>query len=76
MIMFSASWKQGKKNITQKEELSDDYLMDIGLVMQRRFYVPHGKRDAIEKITTYISASMSPSGGGHCSLTIKCNMQW
>jgi uncharacterized protein YjiS (DUF1127 family) len=31
------SFLEARKNITQKEELSDAELMDIGLVMQRRF---------------------------------------
>jgi hypothetical protein len=38
-----------RKNKTQKEEPSDDDLMDTGLVVQRRFYLPRGKREAIEK---------------------------
>jgi hypothetical protein len=38
-----------RKNTTQKEESSDDDLMDTGLVVQRRFYLPHEKREAIEK---------------------------
>jgi hypothetical protein len=38
-----------RNNKTQKEEPSDDDLMEIGLVVQRRFYLPRGKREAIEK---------------------------
>jgi hypothetical protein len=38
-----------RKNKTQKEEPSDDDLVDTGLVVQRRFYLPRGKREAIEK---------------------------
>jgi hypothetical protein len=38
-----------RKNKTKKEEPSDDDLMDTGLVVQRRFYLPRGKREAIEK---------------------------
>jgi hypothetical protein len=46
-----------RKNKIKKEELSDKDLMDTGLVVQRRFYLPHGKREAIEKRTTRDSAS-------------------
>jgi hypothetical protein len=38
-----------RNNKTQKEEPSDDDLMDTSLVVQWRFYLPHGKREAIEK---------------------------
>jgi hypothetical protein len=38
-----------RKNKTQKEEPSDDDLMDTGLVVQRRFYLHRGKRESIEK---------------------------
>ena len=46
---------------TRKEELSDDDLMDTCMVMQRRFYLPRGKREAIEKTTSRNTASTSPS---------------
>jgi hypothetical protein len=36
-----------RKNKTQKEEPSDNDLMDTGLVLKRRFYLPRGKREAI-----------------------------
>jgi hypothetical protein len=51
---------KSSKNSSQKEELSDADLVDTGLVMQRRFYDPRGKREAIENTTTHNSASMSP----------------
>jgi hypothetical protein len=53
---------EARKSSAQKEELNDDNLVDTGLVMQRRFYNPRGKKEAIEKITTHKSASTSQSG--------------
>jgi hypothetical protein len=46
-----------RKNKTQKEEPSDGDLMDTGLVVQWRFYLPRGKRGGIFFKTTRDSAS-------------------
>jgi hypothetical protein len=63
------SFLEARKNITKKEELSNDDLMDTGLVMQRRFYLPRGKREAIEKITTHNSAQLRQAHQGKTLLS-------
>jgi hypothetical protein len=72
MVISSAFSKQGRT--THKEELSDDDLIDTGLVMQCRFYIPCGKREAIEK-SPCITQLPRAHQGKKCSLTIKCIRQ-